>query len=72
MSAFRQRREMAKRLGLKLAKCHEELRTAQGDEAIQAAAIVLGATFNEHIEFITWVLKEFGGLEQPPYAVTVH
>lgn len=69
MSAFRQRRELSKRLGLKLAKAHEALRDAKSDEEVQAAAIVLGATFNEHIEFVTWVLKEFGGLEQPPFVV---
>jgi hypothetical protein len=69
MSAARTRRDMAKRLGLKLAKCSEELANAQGEEEITAAAIVLGATFNENLEFICWCLKEFGGLEQPAYQV---
>ena len=62
MSPARQRREISKRLGLKLAKCHEALAEAQTEEDIQAAALVLGATFNEHIDFICAVLKDYGGL----------
>lgn len=62
MSIAKQRREQAKRLGLKLGKAHEALAVAQGEEEIQAAALVLGATFNEHIDFICAVLKDYGGL----------
>lgn len=63
MSAARQRRDQAKRLGLKLAKAYEALAEAKTDEEVTAAAVVLGAAFNENIQFICNVLKDYGGLD---------
>lgn len=57
------KRDMSRRLGVELARLHKDLAEAQGEDNIQTAAILLGAKFNEHIEFICVVLKEFGGLK---------
>jgi hypothetical protein len=57
------RKEASKRLGLKLYADYKRLATANGEEDITAASIVLGSTFNENIEFIINVLKHYGGME---------
>lgn len=57
------RREASKRLGLKLMKDYRALATATGNDEIQAAAIELGNTFNQNVEFIINVLRHYGGLE---------
>lgn len=66
MSASRDRKEAARKLGIALGIQHRRLVEASGDEAISAAAVNLGQTFNDNIEFIVWVLKEFGGVPQMP------
>lgn len=68
MSAARDRKQAAKILGLTMQAQLRTLVEAQGNDAIQAAAIQLGDTFNRNSDFIVWVLKEFGGVQQPPYA----
>lgn len=67
MTASRDRKEAAKRLGLTLQREYRELLTATGKDDIQATAIQLGDTFNKNLEFIVWVLKEFGGVQQMPF-----
>lgn len=59
----RARKEASKRLGLKLMKDYRGLVEATGDAEVSAAAIVLGDTFNQNIEFIINVLKAYGGME---------
>lgn len=68
MTASRDRKEAAKRLGFALAAKYRAMIEADGVEAINAAAIDLGACFNDNIEFIMWVLKEYGGVSQMPFA----
>lgn len=60
------RREASKRLGTALQIHYEDLVNASPDE-VAKAAVLLGACFNENIEFIIWALKEYGGVEQPPF-----
>lgn len=57
------RKEASKRLGLALHSNYRALIEASGDDEVQAAAIVLGGTFNTNIEFIINVLKHYGGME---------
>ena len=68
MSATRDRKQAAKILGITMQAQLRALLEAQGEEAIQMAAIQLGDTFNRNAEFICWVLKEYGGVEQMPFA----
>lgn len=67
MSTSRDRKEAAKRLGLALGVDYHRLLEASGEEEISDAAIKLGQTVNDNIEFICWCLKEFGGLQQMPF-----
>jgi hypothetical protein len=67
MTAARDRKEAAKRLGAVLAGQKARMDAATGD-AIAFAAMELGQTFNDNIDFICWVLKEWGGAEQMPFA----
>ena len=57
------KRDMARRLGIDLQILHTRLAEAQTDDEITEASVLLGCKFNEHIEFICNVLKEFGGLK---------
>lgn len=66
MSASRDRKEAAKRLGIALAADYRRMIEASGPEAINEAAVTLGTNFNTNIEFIIWVLKEYGGVDQMP------
>jgi hypothetical protein len=68
MSAARDRKQAAKMLGITMQAQLRALLEAQGNDEIQTAAIILGDTFNRNSEFIVWVLKEFGGVEQMPFA----
>ena len=68
MTAARDRKQAAKILGLTMQAQLRALVEAQGDDAIQMAAIQLGDTFNRNADFICWVLKEYGGVEQMPFA----
>lgn len=70
MSTARNRRTAAARLGLELQKRHRNLATAVGQDEIAKAAVDLGQLFNDNIEFVVWVMKEFGGIEQPPFQPT--
>jgi hypothetical protein len=67
MTASRDRKEAAKILGITMQAQLLALHQAVGMEAIQTAAIQLGDTFNRNSEFICWVLKEYGGMEQMPF-----
>ncbi len=67
MSRSQDRKDAAKRLGVVLQGEYKLLAMAVGEEAIQVAAMKLGETFNSNIEFICWVLKEYGGVEQIPF-----
>jgi hypothetical protein len=68
VSAARDRKEAAKRLGVELQAKHRALVDATGPEAINAAAVELGAVFNANLSFIIWALKEYGGVVQMPIA----
>jgi hypothetical protein len=57
------KREMAKRLGIDLQILHTRLVEAQTTDEITEASVMLGCRFNENIEFICNVLKEFGGMK---------
>lgn len=67
MSRARDRKEAAKRLGFALAAKYRRMLEANGEDAIARAAMDLGSCFNDNIEFIMWVLKEYGGTEQLPF-----
>lgn len=67
MTAARDRKEAAKRLGLEMGKRHENLVLAAGTEEIHQRAVELGGLFNDNVAFICWVLKEYGGLKQLPF-----
>jgi len=62
MSVARKRKAAAARLGLEFAARYERLALAIGEDEIQLRAIELGEIFNTTIEFVIWVLKEYGGL----------
>lgn len=68
MTAARDRKEAAKRLGIALAADFRRMVEANGPEEINQAAMTLGTNFNTNIEFIIWVLKEYGGVSQMPFA----
>ena len=57
------KRDMAKRLGIDLQILHTRLAEAQTPDEVSEAAVMLGCRFNEEIEFIISVLKQFGGLQ---------
>lgn len=63
MSVVRHRKEAAKRLALALQANYRALAEARGEEEITNASIVLGSTFNDNIEFVINVLRDYGGLE---------
>lgn len=63
MSAARQRKAQACRIGLKIESDYRALVEAVGEEQVQIAAIKLGDTFNSNIEFIINVLRDYGGLQ---------
>lgn len=67
MSAARDRKQAAKILGITMQAQLRALEEAQGEEAIQMAAIQLGDTFNRNAAFLCWVLREYGGVEQMPF-----
>lgn len=64
----RDRKEAAKRLGIALQADYRRMLEAIGQEEITKAAMLLGENFNNNIEFICWCLKEYGGVEQLPFA----
>lgn len=72
MSTARDRKQAAKIFGVTMQAQLRELLEAQGEEAIQKAAIQLGVTFNRNAAFIVWVLKEYGGVEQMPFQRAVN
>lgn len=67
MSAARERKDAARNLGIALTVDYRRMIDATGPEAITAAAVILGQHFNDNIEFICWVLKEYGGVDQMPF-----
>ena len=70
MSNARNRRTAAARLGIEFQKRHRALTLAAGEDEITQAAVNLGQLFNDNIEFVVWVMKEFGGIEQSPFRPT--
>lgn len=63
----RDRKEASARLGVALQAKYRAMLEASTNDEIEIAAIDLGNCFNENIEFIFWVLKQFGGVTQMPY-----
>jgi hypothetical protein len=63
MNERRARKEKAKRVGLALQAKYRALVEASGQDEIQSAAIILGDVFNQNIEFIINVLRDYGGLD---------
>lgn len=63
MNTDKMRREAAKRLGIALLNDYRNLVEAGDQGEIENAAIALGHTFNQNVEFIINVLKHYGGLE---------
>lgn len=70
MSNARNRKAAAGRLGLEFQKRHRALALAVGEDEIAQAAVNLGQLFQDNIEFVVWVMKEFGGIEQLPFQPT--
>jgi hypothetical protein len=66
LPAGRARKVASKNLGIALQTAYRRLIEANGSDDVQVAAIELGQVFNTNIEFIIWVLKEFGGTNQMP------
>ena len=71
MSATRDRKEAARKLGVVLGAQYRQMQDASGPDAITEAAVKLGQTFNDNIEFIVWCLKEYGGMQQMPISRNV-
>ena len=71
MSNARKRKDASARLGLEIQKKFQQLAMATGESEINQAAMELGEVFNSNLEFVIWVLKEYGGIEQLPLASTV-
>lgn len=67
MSRVHDRKNASKVLGVTLQAEYRKLLEASGTDEIQNAAIKLGDTFNSNIEFVIWVLKEYGGVQQIPF-----
>jgi hypothetical protein len=63
VSAAKARREAAKRLALELQKRYRGLVEASGESEVGTAALLLGDLFNQNIEFVINVLRDYGGLE---------
>lgn len=69
MTASRDRRDAAKNLGVALQVKYREMLNAQasGDgDLIVAATLPVADLMNSNIEFVIWVLKEYGGMSQRP------
>jgi len=62
MSASTDRKQAAKILGVTMQAQLKALQEAQGSKDIQIAAIQLGDTFNQNIEFVIGILKDYGGM----------
>lgn len=60
------RKKAAANLGVALYDRHQRLALAVGEEEIAAAAVDLGQVFNDNIEFLIWVCKQYGGLNPRP------
>lgn len=70
MSNARNRRAAAARLGLEFQKRHRALALAGDADEVTVAAVDLGQLFNDNIDFVVWVMKEFGGIDQPAFQPT--
>jgi hypothetical protein len=70
MTASRHRKQAAKNLGIALTADYRRLLQATSEDEIVAASVTLGQNFNTNIEFICWVLKEYGGVQQMPFQPT--
>lgn len=53
-------------LGVALQAHYRKMVSATGNDEITKAAVDLGQTFNDNIEFIIWVLKTYGGVFSSP------
>lgn len=56
------KRDAAKQLGLALQVRYRTLLMASGEDEVAAAAVDLGTCFNDNIEFVINVLKDYGGM----------
>lgn len=66
MSAPHDRKVASRVLAIALQADYRKMLSAVGNEEITAAAVNLGQTFNDNIEFIIWALKTYGGMHAPP------
>jgi|SRR6185369_2534307 len=66
LPAGRARKVASKNLGIALQAAYRRMIEANGNDEIQVAAIELGQLFNTNIEFVIWVLKAYGGVQQMP------
>lgn len=60
------RKKASATLGVALYERFQRLELAVGREEIAQAAMDLGTTFNDNIEFLIWVCKQYGGLNPAP------
>ena len=63
MSVARKRKAAAARLGIEFQKRYERLAFAQGADEVTVAAVDLGTLFQDNIEFVIAVLKDYGGMD---------
>ena len=63
MNVVRQRKAQGTRIALALNSRYRALVEAVGQDEIQHASIQLGMLFNENIEFIINVMRDWSGLE---------
>lgn len=66
MSRPQDRKEASKRLGIALQVKNRAMMLATGQEEIVKTSSDLAQHMIENIDFIVWVLKEFGGIDQMP------
>lgn len=62
MSVANKRKAASARLGIEFQQRYERLALASGQDEIAQRAVELADIFNTNIEFVIWVLKEYGGL----------
>jgi len=66
-SASRERKTAAKNLGLTFQALQRRLLEAEVGHEETLVAIELGQVFNTNMDFVIWVLKEYGGVQQMPF-----
>lgn len=66
MNDVQNRKEASNVLAITMQTHYRAMLAAVGEEEITHAAVNLGQTFNDNIEFIIYVLKTYGGLYANP------